>query len=71
MQINVGTVPGQVAEAEILVDLDGNPIVFGSQNTSIATYNITVSDVSPAALATDVLTISGSATKTPPEGGVF
>lgn len=64
MQVNVGTVPGQAAEAEVLVDLNGNPIIFGSQNTTIATYNVTVNDVTPAALATDVLTLSGSATKT-------
>lgn len=63
MQINVGTVPGQAAEAEILVDLDGNPIEFGSENANIATYNVSIKDFDPVALATDILVLTGSATK--------
>lgn len=63
MQINVGTVPGQAASAEILVDLDGNPINFNNI-ADISTYGITVEDLTPASLATDVVQIIGSATKT-------
>jgi hypothetical protein len=51
MQINVGTVPGQAASAEILVALDGNPINFNNI-ADISTYGITVADLTPAALAT-------------------
>jgi hypothetical protein len=64
MQINVGTVPGQAAEAEVLVDLDGNPIAFGSEDANIATYNVSIEDFHPVALATDILVLTGSATKT-------
>ena len=63
MQINVGTVPGQVAEAEVLVDLDGNPIAFGSNNTT-PTYTYQAFDIAPHALATDLVQLIGSATKT-------
>ena len=58
MQINVGTTPGQVAEAVIEVDANGNPI------QDVSTYAVTINDVTPVATATDVLQIIGSATKT-------
>ena len=58
MQINVGTIPGQVAEAVIEVDANGNPI------QDVLTYAIAIADYTPPALATDVLQIIGSATKT-------
>lgn len=58
MQINVGTIPGQVAEAVVEVDANGNPI------QDISTYAVTIKDITPVATATDVLQIIGSATKT-------
>ena len=58
MQINVGSVPGQAAQAVVLIDTNGNPI----QDTS--TYAVTIKDITPVATATDVLQIIGSATKT-------
>ena len=58
MQINVGTIPGQVAEAVVEVDANGNPI------QDISTYAVTIKDITPVTTATDVLQIIGSATKT-------
>lgn len=58
MEINVGTTPGQTASAVVAVDLNGNPI------QDVATYAVTIYDVTPVAAATDVLQIIGSATKT-------
>ena len=58
MQINVGTTPGQAAEA--IVDVDS----FGNALNNIPTYRTGIYDLTPAANATDVFTISGSATKT-------
>jgi len=58
MQINVGTTPGQAAEA--IIDVDS----FGNALNNIPTYRTGIYDLTPAANATDVFTISGSATKT-------
>ena len=59
MELNINNgVPGNTATAEILVDS------FGNSTGMTPTYSVCVADVIPVANATDVFTISGSATKT-------
>jgi len=59
MQINVNNgVNGLAADAAVSIDQFGNPLV------NIPTYRAGVYDITPASPATDVFTITGSATKT-------
>lgn len=57
MELNIVNKPAVTAQAIVNVDTFGNP--FGL----IPTYQVQVFDVIPAAAATDVLVLTGSATK--------
>ncbi len=60
-QVPTGTNPNgtiQYSDTSLQVNVNGNPV------TNVPTYHAVVADLTPAATATDIVTISGSATKT-------